>query len=117
MVLLQVMENDDQLNQYKKMEKLLEQTHKMLFRWREGRMIKHMDLDVYERTIRNCLQLERQLVITQNTIEVLSNSIQKNEQVLKHFNEEDLVYLRRRIRQRKEREERAQLEIDSKESL
>lgn len=106
------MENDDQINQYKHMKKLLEKTHAMLFRWRESRMIKHIDLNVYERTIQSCLQLERQLVIAQNTIEVLSNSIQKNEQVLKHFNEEDLVFLRKRIRQRKEREERAQLESD-----
>jgi len=91
---------DVQLNPYYIMQKLLDETQNMMFRWRAGRIIKHIDIDLYERTISSVLQLEEQLMVAQSTIEVLTNKLKQNEIVLKHFTPEDLQFLRKRIKKR-----------------
>lgn len=110
---------EEQINPFKRLEMMQEEIERMMLRWKAGSVIKHIDLDLFDRLVHERFLLERQLMIAMETIEVLSNKANQNEIVLKHFNDEDLQFLRRRIRQRKEREaeEATRLESDPEQSI
>ena len=105
---------EEQINPFKRLEMMQEEIERMMLRWKAGSVIKHIDLELFDRLVHERFQLERQLMIAMETIQILSNKANQNEIVLKHFNDEDLQFLRRRIRERKKREaeEAARLESD-----
>lgn len=91
---------EDEIHSFKGIEILLEDINKMLIRWRAGSVIKHIDLDLFERVVHERVDLERQLMIAMDTITVLSNKVNENEIILKHFNEADRIVMRERIETR-----------------
>lgn len=97
--------NKEPVSSWAQVNTRLEQIDEMIFRWREGSMIKHLDVNLFERLVRERFELDRQLMIAIDTIEVLSTKLKAHELILQHFTPEDLAELKRRIEKRVEREQ------------
>lgn len=99
----------------KRNQKFVEDISHMLIRWKAGSMVKHLDVELFERLVHEVFELDRHLVIAMNTIEVLSVKANENDIILRNFSEEDRIFLRRRIQARLDRAERERSGEEGKE--
>lgn len=93
-----------------RINELFDDLSTLFLRWKAGKMIRHLDVDLLERVITERNELDQQLMIAEETIQVLNNKLKENELLLKHFTAEDAEVIRQRVQARLH--DQAQLEME-----
>lgn len=98
--LINPFEEEDLYKRWIRINSLYDDLSLMFMRWRDGKIIKHIDLGMLERLITERNDLDRNLMIANDTIKALNNKLAQNESLLKHFTPEDAEVIRQRVQAR-----------------